>query len=148
MRSLALLSFVLIAAACGSKQETEQTTEPTSDNVSQQEHLCFLHLQKKDTVKMTLRIVGESISGDLAYNLYEKDRNNGSIRGTVAGDTIFARYTFNSEGVQSVREVAFLRNGNTLTEGYGALDDSGTTFLNRRDINFSGIVLKETACTE
>lgn len=35
------------------------------------------------------------------------------------GDTLLAAYTFQSEGTESVREVAFVRRGPAFVEGYG-----------------------------
>jgi hypothetical protein len=62
------------------------------------------------------------VSGDLLYHYFEKDRNSGTINGEVKGDTIFVTYTFISEGIESKREVVFLKKGDELIEGYAAIN--------------------------
>lgn len=104
---------------------------------------CYSHVDSKDTVKISLTVSENSVTGDLSYNLFEKDRNVGKIKGTVFGDTLIAEYEFRSEGMMSVREVAFLRKGKSLVEGYGPTDEEGTRFVNRKEIRFEGIELKK-----
>ncbi|MEJ7666578.1 MAG: hypothetical protein WKG07_47195 [Hymenobacter sp.] len=59
------------------------------------------------------------MTGQLVYRYFEKDQTGGILRGTLHGDTLRADYTFQSEGRESVREVAFLRRGTGWVEGYG-----------------------------
>ena len=65
---------------------------------------------------MSITLAGNTVNGDLMYNFFEKDRNTGKIQGTVTGDTINAKYEFQSEGMMSVREVSFIRSGSTLLD--------------------------------
>ncbi|MDQ3142733.1 MAG: hypothetical protein M3Q56_10860 [Bacteroidota bacterium] len=97
---------------------------------------------------MKLTITANLVNGDLAYNFYEKDKSKGTLTGTMNGDTLFAQYTFMSEGMESVREVAFLKKGNDFVEGYGEMDkETGTKFLDKNNIDFSGnSLLKQTSC--
>jgi hypothetical protein len=71
--------------------------------------------------------MGDSITGSLIYNLSGKDKNTGSIRGTMHGDLLVANYTFNSEGSSSVREVAFKLQDGNFVEGYGDVDVQNNT---------------------
>jgi hypothetical protein len=84
----------------------------------------------------------------LTYNIFEKDGNMGSLRGRVIGDTILAAYTFQSEGVTSVREVAFLKKDSILVEGFAPMDEAGEHFANRAELDFTGIVLNAVNCYE
>jgi len=90
-----------------------------------------------------------AVKGDLTYNFFEKDDNRGTLDGTMHGDTLFADYKFKSEGMTSEREVAFLRRGDTMVEGFGEIkQESGkSTFKNRKRLNFeSNLILTRSDC--
>lgn len=143
-----LISCVFIACKKEEKQkenvdESKHTTQPTVLNE------CYQLVNGKDTITASLIIDGQKVSGNLVYNFYEKDRNTGSILGTIKGDTLLADYKFQSEGQESVRQVTFLRKNKTLIEGYGESKQEGnkTVFLNAKAIPFtSNTVLKEEYC--
>lgn len=61
----------------------------------------------------------QEVNGKLSYNIAGKDKNEGTLIGNMKGDTLIADYTFMSEGVSSVREVAFIEREGILYEGYG-----------------------------
>ncbi len=95
-------------------------------------------------MKLTTR--GNKVTGDLIYNFYEKDKSTGVLTGTMKGDTLFANYIFRSEGIESVREVAFIKKEKGYIEGYGDMDDkSGRNFKNK--IKFSeASLLRQIQC--
>lgn len=97
---------------------------------------------------MKLSFTGEAVKGDLTYKLYEKDKNFGTIDGVLRGDTIIGTYKFSSEGKISEREVAFLKQGEDLVEGFAPMNDNGTRFKNEADLDFTGIVLQSDDCHE
>ena len=101
-----------------SSEKNIKVNEPHSSLIKDTSATCYILQNEKDTVSLRLVIHENHVSGKLYYHYFEKDRNTGNIEGQVNGDTIFARYTFMSEGIESQREVAFLKNGDTLTEGY------------------------------
>lgn len=94
--------------------------------------------------------VGNKVSGHLSYNYADKDDNSGTILGEYKGDTLYADYTFVSEGKESIREVAFVKNGATLTEGFGDIMEEGgkVSFKNKATLSYTGIVVTETPCAE
>ena len=128
---LAIIAVITIIA-CNKKTETSETTHEVSEESTK--HICYAHLENKDTVTMALTIQDKTVSGELTYKIFEKDRNYGQFNGTISGDTIVAEYQFQSEGVTSVREVKFLRKGTMLVEGY--------------ENQFNGMVLTEVTCNE
>ena len=138
-----VIMMVLLAAmldvACNKERKEEATEEGAGK-------LCYTHAENKDTINMTIVIQDKNISGELTYKIFEKDRNQGQLNGVLSGDTIIATYTFESEGITSVREVAFLRKENTLVEGFGTMDSTGTHFSSRRGLTFSGMELHKTDC--
>ena len=96
-----------------------------------------------------LNQLAEVISGNLLYSLYEKDRNQGTLTGTLKGDLLVADYTFLSEGVTSVRQVAFKRKGNGWVEGYGDVITRNDTvsFQNIDSLRFNNsFELGKVAC--
>ncbi|MBL7712297.1 MAG: hypothetical protein JNL13_07540 [Chitinophagaceae bacterium] len=112
---------------------------------------CYVFAGAKDTIRMTVTVNDKQASGSLSYKLSEKDRNEGRFEGTMSGDTLFADYHFQSEGVQSVREVAFILSDSKAVEAYGALvvTNEGTRFSDRRALSADhSFTLSKENCTE
>ena len=146
----ALPVIVLLLSACNNNS-TEPTTAPVvaEEKKIAPEHICYVYTSAKDTVTLHLQISGNIITGDLAYNYFAKDKNTGTIKGNLKGDTLFAEYKFMSEGTESVREVAFLKKGNEMMEGYGDAEEKNgkMIFKNTSGLNFnSNLILKNVAC--
>lgn len=135
--------------------ETEEgqtlTYTKTIDSPQENEEECYSYVTPKDTVYLHVSRKNRSITGDLTYKLYEKDSNQGSLDGRIKGDTLVAEYTFNSEGRSSVREVIFLKKGDTYIEGFGPVNDKEgkTVFQDHKNITFiNGITLSKTDCSK
>ncbi len=149
--TLALLTSAFMCS-CSGNSGSDSTSSDTS-SVQQETAMpaiqCFAYQAQKDSAFLHLEINSGIVSGKLSYVLLEKDRNDGTIAGTMSGDTIFARYTFSSEGSQSVREVAFLKSGNDWVEGFGDAKDSAGVmiFTNRSGLDFEkGLHFKPVEC--
>lgn len=84
---------------------------------------CFEMIMKRDTATLSLRVQDTLIQGELNYRWAEKDHNKGTINGTVQDSFLIADYTFESEGLTSVRKVVFKLKGDTLLQGYGELSE-------------------------
>jgi hypothetical protein len=96
--------------------------EVTVENISG----CYVAMLSKDVY--TLHITsqqGEVVSGTLAFKNFEKDSSNGTFSGTYKKGILLADYTFNSEGMQSVRQVIFKKIENGLVEGFGNVTTIG-----------------------
>ncbi|RYY65301.1 MAG: hypothetical protein EOO12_07325 [Chitinophagaceae bacterium] len=86
---------------------------------------CYRYAGNGDTVDLRLDPTG---SGPLEYRLKEKDRNRGTFTvATNEGGLLRGWYRFRSEGMESVREEVFRREGNTLVPGYGEVVQQGDT---------------------
>ena len=109
---------LLLLAACH-EQATQTTQGPTAATSTGPQ--CYAYRTDTDTVRLTLQTTQPTVTGQLAYRYFEKDRNQGTIRGTIHGDTLLADYTFQSEGTTSVRQVAFLRRDIGFMEGFGPM---------------------------
>ena len=120
-RSLLFAGSLALLAACH-EQSTQATQEPTAATTGPQ---CYAHLTATDTIRLTLQTTQPTVTGQLTYHYYEMDRNQGTISGTMHGDTLLADYTFQSEGTTSVRQVAFLRRDIGFIEGFGPVAERG-----------------------
>lgn len=155
MKKVILLSVVFISVfvSCKKGKEIEEVAVPSEEIVVEEpvSEECYSAIIKKDTISMSLNIKGKEIaSGKLVYNFFEKDKNEGTLVGEIKGDTLFAEYVFVSEGVSSIRQVAFLKKGNSYIEGFGDVvnDNKGkVTFKDTKQLKFEGnIVLSKVDC--
>ncbi|MCW3089205.1 MAG: hypothetical protein JWP81_274 [Ferruginibacter sp.] len=131
------LSFFLLAVSvCCSCNN--QTGEPKTQPGKASAFNCYNYINKKDTVILKTILVGGFITGTLVYNFYEKDKSQGTIQGQMKGDLLIADYTFNSEGIQSKRQIAFKKMGDKFIEGYGEAEDRNgkMAFKNLDSLNF------------
>ena len=150
-RILSLLLLIATLLVACKKEEKPEIPKPVlpSKEITSNSLACYSYIKEKDTIQANLIIQSEKVGGDLIYKLFEKDKNTGTIAGIMKGDTLFAEYTFMSEGTSSIREVAFLRKKNQLIEGYGDMKDVAgkMVFKDKKSLNFTGsIILKETPC--
>jgi hypothetical protein len=120
---LQLIVLALIVASC---QSAAKPAVPEG---------CYRMIIKNDTAVMSLNAQGDSVSGSLSYNWTERDDNDGTFKGAIKNDSlIVADYTFQSEGVTSVRQVVFKIRDSVLLQGYGELQNrNDTSFF--RDVN-------------
>ncbi len=125
-----------------------ETKEKNDSDLSNSGTTCYAKLDR-DTIQLSLLSTSDSVSGTLRYKLFQKDENNGSIHGNFRADTLFAEYVFQSEGMQSMREIVFLRKDGSLIQGIGPVAEQGNRqyFTDHKQIQFdSGIELKKSAC--
>ncbi|MGE9310705.1 hypothetical protein ACLOAU_03640 [Niabella sp. CJ426] len=78
---------------------------------------CYLFIAAKDTYALKLNIIDKSVKGTAVFKNFEKDSNHGTVEGTVDGDIIRLWYNFQSEGMNSVRELYFKKQGDNLVTG-------------------------------
>lgn len=135
-------------------KETVVTVDKKADSTTALKPVieeCYGSIVKNDTVVMSLTInQDKSFVGKLKYRLFQKDKNTGTLRGVQKGDTLIADYTFMSEGMTSVRQVAFLKKGNTYVEGFGYMIDDTigrVVFRHLNQLQFDGkIALTKEDC--
>ncbi len=154
----ALLLFVLtLTVSCNNASNesipitnVNDTATTVQNKIMIPETSCYASSLNKDTVQMKLEVFEKVVTGSLAYNLYEKDRNEGVFEGILKGDTLVAEYLFKSEGTQSLRQVVFLIKDGTATEGYGDMEEKNgkMVFKSLAGIVFGkGVILKKEACS-
>ena len=142
MKSIFLISIsLLLVISCKNDSTTKPTTalpaviiEP--DKVQKKCYACNLDGNK---INLTIEQKGTKANGTLSYALAEKDSNTGTFEGTIENAVLIAQYTFQSEGMQSTRQVAFQFNGSQWIEGYGDMKEDGTQFKDVSKIQFKSI---------
>ena len=144
---LALFVTACMLASCA-KKDSESSTSAKSSQEPVAE--CFAHTAAKDSASLRINVGSDGIvNGELDYKLFEKDQNRGKIEGKINGDTLIAQYKFMSEGIESTREVAFLKKDGNWVEGFGPVEekDGGMTFSERSKLDFTkGLAFKKTEC--
>ena len=127
MNRIAVVLFALIQISCNVALPKEDVNR------------CYILENEKDSVYLSYKQNGKNISGKLIYKLSEKDKNNGDISGTIDNDIIIADYIFNSEGIQSIRQVTFKIIDNVATEGYGKMEMLNDTlkFVSINDLDYN-----------
>jgi hypothetical protein len=140
MKKLALLTFALITiVACKHNTKTDNQTVIEKEKPVIKTSLkptletgCYNFKSESNNIQMEITEVNEKVMGILNIAYAEKDANQGKFVGTLNGDKLIGTYTFNSEGIESSREMAFLIKDDQLIEGYGDLNEDGTKF---KDVN-------------
>ncbi len=153
--SLILTTLIL---ACNNNPKTSSpatsardTAKPVDNKIMIPAQTCYTSIKGKDSIHLVVERFPNVVTGRLTYHFSEKDSNKGTLDGKLSGDTLFADYTFISEGKSSVREVVFLLKDSTAKEGYGPVEEKGgkMVFTDRGKLNFNNsIVLKLTSCVE
>lgn len=150
MKKLFVPLTLLVAAACNNAASDKPAPDsPAVVKTGESPNRCYAYLSDKDTVRLQLSVDGKNVTGDLSYHLYEKDANNGTIRGYMSGDTLVADYTFTSEGMESVRELRFLKSDDIMIEGIGEMEETGGKMVYKTpgSIRYmGGMVLRKGSC--
>lgn len=155
MKNLTLLFFTALTMLnCKNKEEKTENTTPqevvTEEKAAAQLDLgCYVFNDGKNNVSFEIIENGSEIKGNLTYEFAEKDKNSGSFSGKLTDGILIGKYTFQSEGKESVREVAFKVDGDKLIEGYGDSNEDGTAFKDTTQLNFdSKMPLAKTDCVK
>lgn len=117
---------VFAAFACkGPKEDSPIDAHFSPDSVATAEIMqdCFQYVNGKDTIRLRIQPDEFNVTGELAYLFFEKDRNSGSINGTLKDSLLIAEYNFLSEGDSSKRQVVFKRFEEGWKEGYGETEE-------------------------
>lgn len=152
--SFFVLVCMIVCSSCNNTTEMKNVTDHKDSTEvmatnSMATTQCYIGVPGKDSVFLQLHIDNNTVTGDLEYKRFEKDRNKGVIKGMFRGDTLLADYTFISEGVMSVREVIFLKKEDGLIEGFGDVEEKNKrmVFKNTGEVKFDeAMLLKQSDC--
>jgi len=134
IKSIGFLGLFLFTGACNNEgnSSTEINTDTIVNNTDTVDSLssgCYSQIIQKDTSVLQLEQNGNMVNGALSYNSYQKDRNDGELQAEVADDIITGWYLFRSEGIVSVRQVAWKKNGNELWPAIGEVIQKNDTMF-------------------
>lgn len=153
MKKLIVLSFVALTMLnCKNKEQKTENPNATAPEVAKETATpldlgCYVFDDGKNKVSLEITENGKEIKGNLTYALAEKDKNSGNFTGELNEGILIVNYTFQSEGSESIRQVAFKVDGDKLIEGYGELNNEGTAFKDLKSINFTSTMpLTKTDC--
>ncbi|WP_295129154.1 hypothetical protein [uncultured Chitinophaga sp.] len=73
---------------------------------------CYQLISGQDSFRLDLQLQGDSASGTLVYNFFEKDDSKGTFKGLLTDSILKIAYEFSSEGIISTRPAIF-----KLTDG-------------------------------
>ena len=146
--SIILFLFLVTSMGCkNNEKQDENITEPNSEqNIkdkgsevkSKLEIGCYVYKADGNDVKMEVTSINDNnVTALLYYSYAEKDKNEGTFKGDIDGDKLIGEYTFISEGVKSVRDVAFKIEKDQIVEGFGDLDEGGTKFLDPNNLSYN-----------
>ena len=143
-----LMIWSLVACNSNTNSNVTADVQQANDSAMATVSSCYAYMQNRDTILLDVTTTGNTFIGHLLYQLKEKDRNNGTLQGTIKGDTLIADYTFSSEGIRSVRQIAFLKQHEGLKEGFGELKlkNKQWVFANLHTLQFTGFLLTPTTC--
>lgn len=138
---------VLLIMACNSSTDENAITQSISDssgeikagkNDNSNLSGCYISILKRDTANLKLTVLGNEVSGDLIYDRFEKDGNVGTINGKIQDDLVIADYTFQSEGMSSVKQIVFKIQNGQLIEGFGdiVMEGDSAVFKNISDLKY------------
>lgn len=137
MKKVITITTLILIVLSSCKKETT-TTEPVQITPSPPKEAeivepagdqCYAWRSNGSVIEMSFNVNShQEVNGKLSYNIVGKDKNEGSLIGNMKGDTLIADYTFMSEGVSSIREVAFLQKDGAFIEGYGDVVEANAKF--------------------
>lgn len=151
MRTIVFAAVLFSFVACKNNEKIEPGPVPqiTKPEAIMPKKSCYEFSKSKDTIRLTLAMNGNNANGELAYEFFAKDKNIGTFSGIFIGDTLFADYSFQSEGVTSVREIVFLKQNDVLIQGSGEMTekDNKQVFKDAKKLKFdNSIVLTSMDC--
>jgi len=135
LKNIGLPGLFLFAGACNNngKSSAELSSDTivnsTSIAVDSLSSGCYSQIVQRDTAFLQLENKGSMVNGSLSYNIYQKDRNDGTLQAELAGDVIIGWYLFKSEGIISVRQVSWKINGDDLWPAIGKMIQKNDTAM-------------------
>lgn len=127
LKNIGLLGLFLLAGSCNNKGKS--SAEINSDTVVNKTATttitdslpsgCYSQIVQRDTSLLQLVNRDSNINGSLSYKIYQKDRNDGTLQADIDGNVISGWYIFKSEGIVSVRQIAWKINRDELWPAIG-----------------------------
>jgi hypothetical protein len=135
-----LLGISLIFACSSGNQKqskVEETSAAKHDTVSN----CYVAIFEGDTAKLKVNLIdSNTVEGTLHIKYAQKPQNDGTIKGSFKGDTLWVDYSFKTGNnpQEYSNPLAFLKKGNDLAMGVGVIETymGRSYFAKDKPINF------------
>ena len=145
---IAAALVVVIAVAIGKYQEPAPTAQiPTDQSIAG----CYVATLDKDVYTLTIASENNGeVQGTVSFKNYQKDSSNGTFIGTYTNGMLVGDYEFDSEGMHSIRELAFKKVDNGFVEGFGDVEvvDNRETLKDTSNLSYdtSFTFIKQPTC--
>ncbi|MCK7554333.1 hypothetical protein MKQ70_04650 [Chitinophaga sedimenti] len=123
MKQHLLLSAITAASLCACNQAGKTTDNRDSVSIDTTNATqttsginCYQQVTGRDSFFLNLIQAGDSVTGTLEYNFFEKDDAKGAFTGVLRNNILRLRYAFQSEGTTTTQDKIFKRNGDQLVE--------------------------------
>lgn len=99
---------------------------------------CYMRVMDRDTLAASLQQDGDNITGRFTFDNYQMDGSSGSVAGVRDGDIVRLTYTFQAEGMNSVRLLHLKVEDDGLVLGEGKIASRGDTtfYVNDSEISY------------
>ncbi|MBP6911806.1 MAG: hypothetical protein KBB88_01220 [Candidatus Pacebacteria bacterium] len=148
-----LSSVVIYNSSHNQSPASKEAGDVTTDSLLG----CYAFQSNKDIYTLEIRhehTVEDrtDISGVLSYSNFQKDSSSGSFNGTYSNEVVVGNYSFESEGMHSVRQIAFKKVGDAFIPGYGPSSSihGVDTFTDTKNIQYEPeqVFVKTTICNQ
>jgi len=118
---LLFISFVSLCLYSCNQSGGSATTPKTADSVFKLS--CYRAIDGKDTAFLQLKDFKKRTEGKLLFKFSKKDKNDGDIKGTYKGDTLFVNYGYHvgNDPAWHINPVALLKKDGKLVMGVGKI---------------------------
>lgn len=86
---------------------------------------CYMKKLDRDIYVLQLEQTGAAVTGKLQFDNYQKDDSKGIVKGIVDGNIVKLWYDFTAEGMHSIMEKYFQKQGDGLVHGIGGTEVKG-----------------------
>lgn len=101
---------------------------------------CYVAHLEKDVYTINIQSQQTTnVKGTLSYKNFEKDSSAGTFEGTFINNILLGDYSFTSEGMDSVSQVVFRKDGNQFYQGFGPIQmvNDRSVFVNPSAVEFN-----------
>lgn len=133
MKQYLIMMLSIIIISCNNNDgstntgDTIATAEDPSINNDESSSVsgCYLRVIQRDSLAASLTQNGNTVTGKLTFDNFEKDGSSGTVAGTIDKDILKLVYRFQSEGMNSISEVYFKITDKGLIHGIGEIEVKG-----------------------
>jgi hypothetical protein len=135
---VAVIALIIIGTIVYAKRNPVSIPSQVSQTPSNPIIGCYIAHLSKDVYSLTIISQhGKNVTGTLDFKNFDKDSSSGTFAGTYKNGILLGEYSFSSEGMNSVTQVIFKKQGFDFVRGYGPLDANGTHFTDLSAITYN-----------